>query len=147
MIAKPIRPLTAFVEKLRGTIISHAIDDIAANSSSSCSSSDAVDDTQLTTPDILLTPKVSSSGGDEWHSAMSTPSRRGAVVACEPSTPRVSSSNDEEWHSATSTPCPRGLEVPHDQREWSFEISSTARRVLENTGCAAQERRREEYRE
>jgi hypothetical protein len=147
MIAKPIRPSTAFIEKLRGTIISHAIDDIAANSSSSCSSSDAVYDTQLTNPNILLTLKVNSSDGDEWHSAMSTPSPRGAAVACEPSTPRVGSFNDEEWHSAMSTPCPRGLEVPYDQREWSFEISSTARRILENTGCAAQERRREGNRE
>jgi hypothetical protein len=131
---KPIGSSSAFVEELRDTTVWHAIEDLAADSSSS--SEDDVNKTQLITPQISPTPIASNSIAEEWHSATSTPSPE---VPYAPSTPKVSNEN-EYWHSARSTPCPHGPGVPYDQREWSFEISSTALRVLRHTGCAAQRR-------
>jgi hypothetical protein len=130
---KPIRPSSAFVEKSHDTMVWHTIEDLAADSSSSSDEEENIDDTDLTTPDILLTPKASASTAEEWHSATSTPCPE------VPSTPKVSSEG-EDWHSARSTPCSRGLEVPYEQREWSFEVSSTAMRVLRYAECAARGR-------
>jgi hypothetical protein len=53
-IPKPARSLSAFVEKLCDTIVWHAIEDLAADSSSF---EYDVNGTQLTTLDIPLTPK------------------------------------------------------------------------------------------
>jgi hypothetical protein len=134
-IPKPARSLSAFVEKLCDTIVWHAIEDLAADSSSSFEYD--VNGTQLTTLDIPLTPKISNSIAEEWHSTTSTPRPE---IPYALSTSKISSA-DENWHSAHSTPCPPSPEITYDQCMQSFEISSTALYVLRNTGCAAQERR------
>jgi hypothetical protein len=44
-------------------------------------------------------------------------------------TSQASSCSDEDWYTEPPTPSPHGIDIPYDQREWSFEISSIALRV------------------